>query len=382
MNFIRSRSTHSQRLEVWAGKENVERVSAANIGWYGRPIATNLPGAVYVCGDGDYIGQIARGSECSAEERLREIHRAQRNARLAWAIRMVRPVRSLHRQAGTVALADVVAKRWAQGQVLHHRKTSTYGGVTGACFTSWRVAGSPDAGATPSAAPGGNAPTKATAGAMWFNNPDSGQVQRVLYGRFMQETGAPTGLLYDRIFHVLKTMSSSATEAVTGVPTRYQSTTQGAEDSAENNFLFPECSSALGATAHNWTVCTYTDQSGNAGITLPSVTGISSCAQDRLDMPLNQWFCPLDTGDTGIQKLTQMQCSAVVTGGINFIMGHPICWLLSSQVGEVTMTDGLLSAFDLERIFDDACLSMLSVIHVSASSPRPRTQIRTVSLTP
>ena len=54
-------------------------------------------------------------------------------------------------------------------------------------------------------------------------------------------------------------MNSTATEAVTGVPTRYQSTTASAED------YIPEITSAssswrhraLAATAHNWTTCTY-----------------------------------------------------------------------------------------------------------------------------
>ena len=113
--------------------------------------------------------------------------------------------------------------------------------------------------------------------------------------------------------------ASTATEAVTGVPTRYQSTTPGAHDYAGNNFLMIECRTALPATAHNWTTCTYTDQDGNTGATLPSVTGNSSNIINRLDQPVGTWFCPLASGDSGIKNLTQMQCSAsVASGAIDF----------------------------------------------------------------
>jgi hypothetical protein len=158
---------------------------------------------------------------------------------------------------------------------------------------------------------------------------------------------------------------------VTGVPTRYQSTTQGAEDSAENNFLFIEVQTALAATAHNWTVCTYTDQSNNAGATLPTVTGVSSAIVNRLDMPAPRWFCELASGDTGIQALTQMQCSAAVaTGAIGFVMGHPIGWMpIDSTVFAGNVRDEKISsAINMARIFDDACLAMLGIGGASSLS--------------
>jgi hypothetical protein len=158
-------------------------------------------------------------------------------------------------------------------------------------------------------------------------------------------------------------MNSTATESVTGVPTRYQSTTGGAADSAEGNFLFVEVGgTALAATAHNWTTCLYTDQSGNTGATLPSLTGNSAAIVRRLDHPTSQWFAPLATGDTGIQQLDQMQCSAAVaTGVVNFVIGHPLAWLPCPVVNMVCISDGLNSAFNLARIFDDAALAFLEV---------------------
>jgi hypothetical protein len=119
---------------------------------------------------------------------------------------------------------------------------------------------------------------------------------------------------------------------------------------------------ALAATAHNWTVCTYVDQDGNAGATLPSLTGNSiSAIVDRLDHPASQWFAPLASGDTGIRNLTQMQCSAAVaTGAINFVIGHPFGWMSFPVINSFMPFNFLFGADDIApRIFDNACIAFL-----------------------
>jgi hypothetical protein len=187
-------------------------------------------------------------------------------------------------------------------------------------------------------------------------------------------------MLYDRLFQVNKTMASTATEAVTGVPTRYQSTTPGAQDSAEGNFLFVEVGlTALAATAHNWTVCTYTDQGGSAS-TLPSLTGNSGAIVNRLDHPTQQWFAPLESGDRGIRTLTQMQCSAsVATGEINFVIGHAIAITGHPLAALVSVLDGINSAFNLVRIFDDAALALLDFNKVNTTATTFNGIFRTVA---
>ena len=97
---------------------------------------------------------------------------------------------------------------------------------------------------------------------------------------------------------------------MTGVPTRYQSSTVTDPDFAGGNFLFVEVGgTALAATSHNWTTCLYRDQDNNDAVTLPSLTGNSGAIVDRLDHPVGQWFAPLATGDYGVKDLNQMQCS-------------------------------------------------------------------------
>lgn len=354
------RHTHSDRLERWLGADKVAQLSAAmcnrDAKWYGKPIAVHgVPGLVYATKDGDFIGAIDAGYEVSAIDRAEDIirrhHRMQR-ARMA----------RVRRQSGAIGSLDQALAAYFGGgnRTFSFNKAGTTG-VVGATNTLWFVGSQPAAGSAAAAAPGGTVPTDATTGSWAFDNPSSG-TQHFVFGNPIASVAANTLLLYDRLFSVTKTMNSSTTEAVTGVPTRYQSTTAGAADSAENNFLMIECRTVLAATAHNWTVCTYTDQSNNTGATLPSVTGNSSNIVNRLDQPVGTWFCPLASGDTGIRNLTQMQCSAAVaTGAIDFTIGHPIAFMPCGIANFVCEKDGLTTSISLERIFDDACLAFLEI---------------------
>lgn len=354
------RHTHSDRLERWLGADKVAQLSAAmcnrDAKWYGKPIAVHgVPGLVYATKDGDFIGAIDAGYEVSAIDRAEDIirrhHRMQR-ARMA----------RVRRQSGAIGSLDQALAAYFGGgnRTFSFNKAGTTG-VVNSTNTLWFVGSQPAAGAAAAAAPGGTVPTDATTGSWAFDNPSSG-TQHFVFGNPIASVAANTLLLYDRLFSVAKTMNSSTTEAVTGVPTRYQSTTAGAADSAENNFLMIECRTALAATAHNWTVCTYTDQSNNTGATLPSVTGNSSNIVNRLDQPVGRWFCPLASDDTGIRNLTQMQCSAAVaTGAIDFTIGHPIAFMPCGIANFVCEKDGLTTSISLERIFDDACLAFLEI---------------------
>lgn len=357
-NMGRYRATPPQRLECWLGPEKVAQLSQAMCNpvarWYGRPIAVHgVPGSVYVAGDGDFCGAIEAGRELSAIERAHDLQRAAQRARRA---------RMFRHQRGAIGSLDAALSAYfgAGNRTFSFAKAGTTG-VVNATNTLWFVGTQPAAGAAAAAAPGGTVPTDATTGSWTFDNPSSG-TQHFVFGNPVASVAPNTLLLYDRIFSVTKTMNSTATEAVTGVPTRYQSTTLGAADSAENNFLMPECRTVLPATAHNWTTCLYTDQSGNTNATLPSVTGNSANIVNRLDMPAGTWFCPLASGDTGIKELDQMQCSAAVaTGAIDFTIGHPIAFMPCGIANFVCEKDGLTTSISLERIFDDACLAFLEV---------------------
>lgn len=349
-------ATHSAKLERYLGSEVVRDLSDRMRDWYGPPIAVaGVPGKVFAHRGGDFRGRIASDGVASALCLADDFARHRLPAMFR---RWERKQRS-RMNAGFASFADLLAEATAgKRREFAFQKVGTTG-VAAVTNSLWRVGNLPAAGAAAAAAPGGTVPTSATTGTFGFDNPTGGDTQHFVLGAPVASVAGNTLLLYDRIFAVAKTMSSTTTEAVTGVPTRYQSTTAGAADSAEGNFLFVEVGSALGATAHNWTTCQYTDQGGTTAVNLPSLTGNTSAIVNRLDHPTSQWFAPLASGDTGIKALTQMQCSASVTGAVDFVIGHPLAWMPCPIANMVCLADGVSTAFNLVRIFDDACMAFL-----------------------
>jgi hypothetical protein len=370
-NIIKRRHVHSDRIERWLGPENIARAQKLMLQtgkpdekWYGPPIyCIDIPGNVWLTKDGDFIGDFNRGVFHSAYDAI------ESHVKRFW--------REIGRQsqvpmfgAGFASISDALA-RASSGSRQYLNGTIIKAGSIGVASVSntlWRVGSMPAGGAAGSAAPGGRACSEATTGAMLFDNPASGTLH--LTGADMSSGIINnTFLLYDRIFDVAKTMNSTATEAVTGVPTRYQSSTSTAEDYAGGNFLFVEVGgTALAATAHNWTTCLYRDEAGNDNQTLPSLAGVSGAIVDRFDHPANQWFAPLASGDVGIMDLAQMQCSAAVaTGLINFVIGHPIGFMFFNVTGAILPFDWLTNKDQAPRIFNDACLAGIECIKSSTA---------------
>ena len=359
---------HSQRLERWLGTEKVEQLSRNFRDWYGPPVnLTDVPGSVWVTKGGDFVGQFDRGFFGSAKDSMD-----------GWLRRLWREsgrVQHGYANAGFTSISNALARASAGNRQLLNGGITKNGatGVVAAAYSLWVVGPQPAAQGSASAAPSGNAPTSSTAGAFSFTNPSGSDTLHLTGADMACSAAANSLLLYDRIFQVAKTMNSTATEAVTGVPTRYQSTTSTNAEYAGGNFLFIETVTTIAATAHNWTTCTYTDQDGNTAQTLPSVTGVSAAAAGRLDMPTSNWFCPLASGDSGIQALTQMQCSAAVaTGTINFVIGHPIGVMAFPLASMLTPYDWLTNRDQAPRIINSACLTVMEL-------PKPSTTAGTYS---
>jgi hypothetical protein len=352
-----NKDVNMNHLERWLGDEKIAMLRDNMRGWYGRPIyITDLPGNVWVDAQGNFRGHLRAGVFMSAVDAIEE--GARQYAKRFW--RGLDEPQYAQLNAGFASISAAL-ERASQG-FSQRRPFNKIGptGVVGVSSSLWRVGPQPAAGAAGAAAPGGTVHTSANTGALTYANPASG-TNHLVGADVSASVINNTLLVYDRIFSVAKTMNSTATEAVTGVPTRYQSATATADDYAGDNFLFVEVGgTALAATAHNWTVCTYIDQDNNAGATLPSLTGNASAIVDRLDHPTNQWFAPLASGDTGIKALTQMQCSAAVaTGAINFVIGHPLGWMSFPVINSFFPFDWLGNRDQAPRIFDNACIAFL-----------------------
>lgn len=350
------KSTDASRLDRWLGAQQVAEISANFANWYGPPVAiSGVPGNVRVTKGGDFIGPIHAGGFMSGLEMHydRFVRLTRRMARES----------SLRHGVGFSSLSDMISK-WTQsnkGQTLTFNKTSSVTTVAGRGATAWYLSGTPGAGAAGAAAPGGTAHAKGDTGSYPIINTVTGSEGLFVVSAFVGNTSAVGSvLLYDRLFSVAKTMSSTASEAVTGVPTRYTSTTSTDWNYCGGNFLVPEVTSNLSGTAHNWDAVQYTDQDGNTAQSCPSTAGIAGATASTIDLPVNgNWYMPLASGDIGVKALTQMKCSASVTGGVTWVLGHPLA--IMPLFGFLTFTpqDFTNSAFGPVRMYDTACLSML-----------------------
>lgn len=341
-----------ERVERWLGAEKVLHLQNCMRGWYGSPInIVDVPGSLWITRDGDFVGHFDRGFFASAYDAFHD--HLKRN----W-VEFSRPQYGIA-HAGFTSISDALARASAGNS--QRRPISKVGptGVVGVTSSLWRVGPQPAAGSAGAAAPGGTAHVDSDTGGVLYNNPSTGTMHLV-GADFSASVINNSLLMYDRLFSVAKTMNSTATEAVTGDPTRYQSTTATNQDYIGDNFGFVEVGgTALAATAHNWTTCLYEDQD-NASSTLPSLTGNSGAIVDRLDHPTQQWFAPLASGDVGIRAWTQMQCSAAVaTGAINFVVGHPLGFMSFPVINSVLPFDWLTNRDQAPRIFDDACIAFL-----------------------
>lgn len=364
------KSTDGGRLIRWLGAAQVESLSRWNRGWPGPPIAVSgVPGNVYATGDGDFIGECRAGFEATSRDRLEDFAR-----RLARGYRRVSRRRATFDVGGFSSLTDLLSEGLAKRQLAVFVKPASSGGNAGRPMMLWRVGGNyPPAGSGGAAAPGGTVYNKSSTGCLVYNDAIAGDATFV--GRFMAGSlnsfqGQPlTVMLSDRLFSVAKTMSSTVIEAVTGVPTRYTSTTPTDPDYCGGNYVAIECTSNLPNTAHNWTVCQYTNQAGTTGQSFPSAAGLNANITTIGDMPAGSFFLPFAAGDTGVKALTQMQCDTSITGGIDFTINHPLAWVGCPVATYLCVADGIRTSFNLARVFDNACLSLTLMCTAGTSAP-------------
>ena len=360
------RSTHSDKLERWLGTQTISNISSKMKGWYGPPIPlANVPGKVYVTSDGDFIGDITVGGRGAAS--IVQFLWEEFNNRLSnWARKQI-----LQTNMGFAPLSVFKSINGNQQKIPFFMGQ----GINPSFWIdNFFVSIMPAPGSVGGAAPGGTVHDKTSTGALQFKNADTGNTLR-LSG--IETCSTTTGgsvinssmLLYDRLFSVAKSMTINTAESITGVPTRYQNTTAGTEDSAEGNFVFLTTTTGLPATAHNWTICQYTDQSGNTGATFPTIVNGAILTSNNDPAWRNAtsgaaptgWFWPLASGDTGVKNITQLQISvALASGATTAALCHPIAFF-PSYGNLPTRILNFTSALMHTRIFNDACLSFLKM---------------------
>lgn len=386
-----SKHTHSDRLERWLGKEVVERVSREFKDFYWPVAIHGVPGNVRVMPGGDFTGEIKAGQFLSAKDGAANVLRklraqAERRVSKGNAFGVLADMikaedrRLLSLGAFASINAVIAAATGGKGQRLPFQKTGVASNAIGNSNDLWTRAGTPVAGAAGGALPGGTIPTAATAGALNFANLGAANSGHYLNWTLTSSVAQNSLLLYDRLFSAAVNMNSTAAQSVTGVPTRYQNTAVGSIDYIGGNFAFPSNpTTVLAATAHNWTPCTYLDETNAAG-TFSSVAGVSACVVGGVDLAIGNWFMPLGSGDLGVKALTSIQLSAAVaTGTMDFVIGHPIA-VNPCPIGNLaSIDDGLYTSLNLEPILDGACLTFIELPKPSTTATTYSGYIRTVS---
>jgi hypothetical protein len=366
--------THSDRLERWLGADKVAWVTEAMRDFYWPIAVAGVPGTVYAMPGGDFTGKITVGQEMSVDDRAFDIVRCETAKNRA----LVQKHKRFHKQDehgidrkqfNITSLSTMIGSRGKVSNI-PFAKLSLAANTAGQSCDWWPRNGSPPTGVVGGAAPSGTVLDYSSTGALPYANPvvsNSNRFMSVSFGALAANTSL---LLYDRLFSVSKTMSSSATEAVTGVPTRYQNTSTGNDDYIGGNFCYPLANTTLAAVAHSWTVCQYTNQAGTASQSFPSVTGVSGCVAGAVDMAVpSGWFMPLASGDVGVKAISQMQCSvATVTGTLEFVVGHPIAFFPYPLANIVSNYDALYTSLQMTRIYDNACLSMMEINKITTAS--------------
>lgn len=359
--------TNSQHIEKWLGADTVKRLSSYTREFYWPIALSGVPGNVYAMPGGDFCGKILTSGESCAVDRLGESIRAEKRRN---SYRLAKSMKQL----GAFASADAAyaAITGGKAQYIYWTKTGVASNAIGNANDLWSRAGSPGAGAAAAAVPGGTVPTNASTGALPFVNPASAGTAHF----FIQESTASVVnmslLLYDRIFAAALNPNTTANQAVSGTPTRHNSTTSSSLSYAGGNFAFPaNPTTVLAATAHNYVLggtanggCTYTDQDGNLAANFQQVAGVSACVVGGIDLAANApgWFMPLAAGDFGMTAITKMELSAAVaTGTMDIVIGHPIAMMPHWVANLVCVRDGLRGAFNLQHIEDGACLSFIEM---------------------
>lgn len=262
---------------------------------------------------------------------------------------------------GFSSLSDLITEATTGGkrQDIVFSKVGTLA-VNNSFSSLWNVGNSPPAGGAPASIAAGANPSGSTNGGLKQLLPDGSDTLH-LTTAFSQGSSAPnTLLMYDRLWHGAGIQHNSTSgQSITGIAARYTST------AAKGNFAFLEVTTALNATAHNVTM-NYVDQDGNGSEAAPTVAITVSSAITRIPHP--NWFIPLNTADTGLRNITQIQFSAAATGVSNAVVGHPLAFLPCPVAGQMMVMDGINSAFNLVQIQNQACIAFLEIKSVGSAT--------------
>jgi hypothetical protein len=264
--------------------------------------------------------------------------------------------------AGFTSLSDLISEATTGGkrQIFRVNKTGSTQPAAGSSAHLWNQNTLPPNGTNAAAAPGGSVFDNTTTGALGQANAAGGDTLHFVSA--MPVCVSPCAILmYDFIFGVSAPVTSGSL-AVTGVPTRYATTT------SPGNWISANVTTAYAVTAHNVTI-TYMDQAGNTAEAGTAQAGRVSSAINTIPMTGPQWTYSLNAGDTGARKITNINFSATSASAVaSWYIGHSIVTMPCPVANLVVPVDGINSAFNLVQILDGAALAFMEFMKTQTTA--------------
>lgn len=178
----------------------------------------------------------------------------------------------------------------------------------------------------PAAIPGGTAPNRETTGALskGLINPTGGDQKYLLTVGF-SSTATLNMMLFVDILVAASAISANVNTAQTVNSTALTRYTGAA---SAGNLLTLEVTTALGATASNVTVNSYTNSAGTAARSNAATAMTTSSIVGRLQPTALGPFLPLQAGDIGVRSVEQVTFSAAMGAGVcNLYLYRPLHFL-------------------------------------------------------
>ena len=307
-------------MERWLGADMYERIVASSLGLHCAVPIANVPGNVFTF-DGLVCGKISGG--------------------------------------GFANLSDLIAEKTqgGKGQNPTFTKLGTTG-VVGRSNSLWNVGNDPPAGGVGGTAGTGAARTRTSTGAMVQENPAGGDTLHITGALSTPSVGTNLLMMYDRLWDMTHAMTVDPQAVDTAnLPTRYQTAVL-----APGNFISGEVTTVLPAATPTITF-SYVDQAGNAAEAAPALSTIASAAAvNTVPFTTPNWKVPLNSGDTGLRSITNVDLSAAMASGVcTWFIGHPLIWIPQPTTAVPYPVDGINAAFNLNEILTNACLAFLEI---------------------
>lgn len=255
------------------------------------------------------------------------------------------------------ATVDSIVSAWtvsAKGQKLFFSKISAAVTIANNPKSLWTATGMPIAGTYGSVGKAnGRVLTDASVGGIPFDNPGGSLTTHLISAEGTVITAAATGslILVDRIADCLLA-HAEATGSITGLDATSRLAAAGGCQ------IWCEVQTNFSAGANGITF-TYTNSAGTGSKTTPTMTTTASALVGN-SVRTGQLWVPLASGDTGVRSIQSVTlASGTATGQYAACLVRPLATIPLGVVGVTTARDFVVELPNMERIYDDSCLSLI-----------------------